>query len=213
MNKKLLSIYNRLYKSFGPQGWWPADSAFEVAIGAILTQNTSWQNVERAIDNLKKKGLLTFEKMYRVNKGELARLIRPAGYFNIKAKRIKNFLSFLKRSYNGSLKKMSSGDPAYLRQELLSVNGIGPETADSILLYALGKPVFVVDAYTKRIFSRHKLAKEDVDYHALQSLFMMHLPPDEQLFNEYHALLVKLAKDYCRKSKKECLRCPIHEKK
>jgi len=213
MKNKILNIYNRLYERFGPQGWWPADSAFEVAIGAILTQNTSWQNVEKAISNLKKKKALAFQKMYNMSRQELAGLIRPAGYYNIKAKRIKNLLEFLKRFYRGDIKKMLSRGLPVLRRELLSVNGIGPETADSILLYALKKPVFVVDAYTKRVLSRHKLAGHDADYDELQRLFMGHLPADTKLFNEYHALLVRLGKDFCKKAKAKCQECPVNDER
>lgn len=212
MKKKLLGIYDTLYRAFGPQHWWPARSAFEVAIGAILTQNTAWQNVERAIANLRVRKVLNFEKMRLLPEKELARLIRPAGYYNIKARRIKNFIRFLGKNYSGNLANMRSRDLGLLRRELLSVNGIGPETADSIILYALDKPVFVVDAYTKRIFSRHKMVAEDAPYESVQGLFMSHLAADDKLFNEYHALLVKLAKDYCRKTKERCKECPIHEK-
>ncbi len=205
-------IYKKLYRHFGPQNWWPADSTFEVIIGAILTQNTSWQNVEKAILNLKNARSLNFKKMYSMNNATLARLIKPAGYYNIKAKRIKNFLKFLKQNYSGDLAKMKSIDLSVLRDQLLSVNGIGPETADSILLYALDKPVFVVDAYTKRISSLHGLTKMTDDYDTVQKFFLKHLPHDKKIFNEYHALLVRLAKDNCKKTKRDCLRCPIYEK-
>jgi len=211
--QKLIEIFDKLLERFGPQEWWPADSAFEVAIGAILTQNTSWQNVERAIANLKKARRLSFNGLSRLKEKELARLIRPAGYYNIKAGRIRNFLRFLEENYRGSLGRMRSKDTGTLRKELLSVNGIGPETADSILLYALEKPVFVVDAYTRRIFSRHRLAGPKADYEALQRLFMANLTRQPALFNEYHALLVKLGKDYCKKTKAACGICPIYEKK
>jgi len=212
MTKKLLGIYDKLYKSFGPQYWWPADSDFEVAVGAILTQNTSWVNVERAIANLKKSRCLSFSKMLEMSEKKLAQLIRPAGYYNIKARRLKNFLRFLQRSYQGSFLRMRRKDTKTLREELLLVNGIGPETADSILLYALHKPVFVVDAYTKRIAARHQLIYDDPDYHELQHLFTRSLPAQVKLFNEYHALLVKCGKDFCKKAKGQCEECPIHEK-
>lgn len=212
MTKKLLGIYDKLYESFGPQNWWPADSDFEVAVGAILTQNTSWLNVERAIDNLRKARCLSFSKMLQMSEKKLAQLIRPAGYYNIKARSLKNFLRFLKQSYQGSLLRMRRKDTKALREELLCVNGIGPETADSILLYALHKPVFVVDAYTKRIASRHRLIKNDSSYHEIQHLFMRSLPVQVKLFNEYHALLVKCAKDFCKKAKGQCRECPIYEK-
>lgn len=212
MQKRLIGIYDRLYKHFGPQHWWPADSPFEVMIGAFLTQNTSWNNVAKAINNLKNKKVLSFRKMTRLSTGDLARLIRPAGYYNIKAGRIKNFLGYLEKFYAGNIAKMRLKDARNLRKELLSVNGIGPETADSILLYALDKPIFVVDAYTRRVFARHQWIKEEEDYQSVQSLFMAHLTPDVKLFNEYHALIVKLAKDICKKTKMRCCVCPLHEK-
>jgi len=209
MKNKLNSIYKKLYKNFGPQNWWPAETPFEVMVGAILTQNTSWGNVEKAISNLKKHNLLNPRKLRGLTHKQLSRYIMPAGYYNIKAKRLKNFLNFLFDNYRGDIKKMSAVDTAVLRQQLLSVNGIGPETADSILLYGLNKPVFVVDAYTKRIFNRHSLIKADAQYHDVQRLFMDNLKRQEKLFNEYHALLVKLGKDFCRKSKPKCNICPV----
>ncbi|MFA5156534.1 MAG: endonuclease III domain-containing protein [Candidatus Omnitrophota bacterium] len=209
MNKELNSIYNKLYKAFGPQKWWPAETAFEVMVGAILTQNTSWTNVEKAIASLKKHKALDSRKLRRLSHKQLSRLIKPAGYYNIKAKRLKNFLDFLFGAYKADIRKMSAVDTDILRGQLLSVNGIGPETADSILLYALNKPVFVVDAYTKRIIGRHKLIKESSGYDEVQKLFMSGLKKEEKIFNEYHALLVKLAKDFCLKSKPKCEKCPI----
>lgn len=211
LQKQLLNIYEGLYKHFGPQGWWPANSAFEVVVGAILTQNTSWTNVERAIANLKKGHSLTFQKMRRIDEKKLARLIRPAGYYNIKAKRLKNFLDFFNKNYAGSFKRMKRKSAAILRRELLGINGIGPETADSILLYALGKPVFVVDAYTRRIVSRHHLLGQRDGYEAIQSFFMECLPNNARLFNEYHALLVRCAKELCKKKKENCKVCPLNE--
>ncbi len=210
MKVDLISLYEKLYKNFGPQHWWPGESAFEVMVGAILTQNTNWQNVEKAINNLKKRKLLSFKKMHSLPEGRLAVLIRPAGYYNIKAKRLKNFLRYLAKNYSGDLAKMRQKDWNILRQELLSVNGIGPETADSILLYGLHKPVFVIDAYTKRILSRHKFINRRADYYQTQDLFMQNLKKDVKLFNEYHALLVKLAKDFCWKSKPRCQVCPAN---
>ena len=209
MNNKLAVIYEKLYAYFGPQYWWPAETAFEVIVGAILTQNTSWLNVEKAINNLKKHKLLDPSKLYKLPKDRLSKIIRPAGYYNIKAKRLKEFLNFLFDNYKGDLKKMVSQDTVILRRQLLSVNGIGPETADSILLYALNKPVFVIDAYTKRILSRHNLIKGDASYEQAQNAFMDDFKPDEKLFNEYHALLVKLAKEFCLKNKPKCEICPI----
>jgi len=209
MKRRLKSIYKKLYSHFGPQAWWPGDSPFEVMVGAILTQNTSWANVEKAIKNLKNNKLLSPLKLYRLHPKKLALLIRPAGYYNIKAKRLNNFLKFYINHYRGSLKKISQKTSKVLRRQLLSVNGIGPETADSILLYALNKPVFVVDAYTRRIFLRHKLIKDNGSYTQVQDLFMRNLKPNLKLFNEYHALLVKLGKDFCLKSKPKCNICPL----
>jgi len=209
MASRLDSIYAKLYARFGARHWWPGDSPFEVAVGAILTQNTNWQNVEKAIRNLKKNKLLKADKLYKIRQQRLASLIRPAGYYNIKAKRLKNFLDFLFHSYGGDINKMSRKNTLVLRQELLSVNGIGPETADSILLYALAKPVFVVDAYTKRILTRHGLVKEGATYEEVQDLFLGNLKQNTKLFNEYHALLVRLAKDFCLKKIGKCQICPL----
>lgn len=209
MKKELQWMYQRLYKHFGPQAWWPGDTPFEVMIGAMLTQNTNWQNVEKVINNLKQNKVLSPRKLFNLPLKKLTALIRPSGYFNIKAKRLKEFLKFIFKGWQGDLKKMSRAPTELLRQQLLSVNGIGPETADSILLYALNKPVFVVDAYTKRIFSRHKLVREDSTYDEVQDLFMQNLKKDVKLFNEYHALLVRLGKVYCLKNKPRCEICPL----
>jgi len=208
-SRRLLRIYRRLLSSFGPQAWWPAESPFEVMVGAVLTQNTSWKNVERAIENLKKHKLLNPAKLYRLPQKKLACLILPAGYYNIKAQRLKNLLEFFIKRYHASIANMRLENSRRLRKELLAVNGIGPETADSILLYALDKPVFVVDAYTKRVLLRHGLIKEDADYSRIQNLFISGLKKDAGLFNEYHALLVKLGKDFCLKSKPRCADCPL----
>lgn len=209
MKYRLKTIYKKLLSRFGPQGWWPADGPFEVIIGAILTQNTNWKNVERAIDNLKRNKLLRPEMLYGLRVRRLASLIKPAGYYNIKAKRLKAFLNFFFKVYQADLKKMFSVDTHTLRIQLLSINGIGPETADSILLYALDKPVFVIDAYTKRILFRHGLIREKATYEQVQNLFMKRLNPDRKLFNEYHALLVKLGKELCLKNKPKCGICPL----
>lgn len=206
--KRLLKIYGLLHKHFGPRHWWPADTPFEVMVGAILTQNTSWKNVEKAVLNLKKNNLLTPKALHRLDASVLKKMIKPAGFFNVKAGRLKNFVDFIVSKYN-NIQRMLSRPQAALRQELLGVNGIGPETADSILLYAAGKPVFVIDAYTKRIFSRHGLAGEDAEYGELQKFFMDNLPRKASLFNEYHALLVELGKTYCRK-KPLCENCPLN---
>jgi len=209
--KDLELIYRKLYSHFGPQHWWPAASRFEVIIGAILTQNTSWQNVEKAIANLKNAKALSPQKLRSMPKGRIARLIRPSGFFNIKSKRLKEFLRFFFENYKGDMKKLIKQEPMVLRRQLLSVNGIGPETADSILLYALDKPVFVVDAYTKRIFVRHKFIQKDAAYDKVQNMFSKNLKDEVKLFNEYHALIVRLAKVYCLKNNPKCNLCPIKE--
>ena len=209
LSNTIKKTYRKLFTAFGPQHWWPGDTPFEVIVGAILTQNTAWTNVEKAIHNLKKARLLTPRKMHDLSQAELAKYIRPAGYFNIKAKRLKHFLNYLFDNYGGSLNRMFKKRTDALRRELLSVNGIGPETADSILLYAGNHPVFVVDAYTKRIFSRHQIIKADAEYHDVQEIFMKNLPHNIKMFNEYHALIVRIGKDFCRNRKHLCSRCPL----
>ncbi|HTL71068.1 MAG TPA: endonuclease III domain-containing protein [Candidatus Eisenbacteria bacterium] len=190
-------IYRRLLARYGRQKWWPADTPFEVIVGAILTQNTAWANVERAIAALKKRRLLTPRGVCRVPVSSLASVIRPAGYFNVKARRLKNFIRFLDREYGGSLPALLAEPAPVLRQKLLGVNGIGNETADCIVLYAAGKPSFVVDAYTKRLFSRYGLLRADADYAAVQRMFTESLPQSARLFNEYHALIVEHSKRAC----------------
>ena len=201
-------IYRKLHKVFGPQHWWPGDTPFEVAVGAILTQNTNWGNVEKAVHNLKAAHALSAKKIYEMPVNTLAAFIRPAGYFNIKAKRLKSFIDFLMVNYRGSMTRMSKEEMHALRERLLCVNGIGPETADSILLYALGKPVFVIDAYTKRVLSRHGIMDHDEPYEVFQELFHSSLEKDVKLFNEYHALFVKVGKLYCRPEAR-CEGCPL----
>lgn len=209
LSATLKKTYNKLFKAFGKQRWWPGETAFEIIVGAILTQNTAWTNVEKAIHNLKKAKLLNPKKIHDLSHAELAKYIRPAGYFNIKAKRLKHFLNYLFDDYGGNLKKMLRKRTDSLRRELLSVNGIGPETADSILLYAGNHPVFVVDAYTKRIFSRHGIIPADADYHDVQEIFMKNLAHDVKNFNEYHALIIKTGKDLCKNRKPLCSKCPL----
>jgi endonuclease-3 related protein len=208
--ERLVSIYQRLFKAFGPQHWWPAKTPFEVIIGAILTQNTSWTQVEKAIKNLKEQDLLSPEGISKISLRELAQSIRPSGYFNQKAKRLKTFVAFLKERFKGDLRVMAKEPTGQLRKELLELSGIGPETADSILLYAFHQPLFVVDAYTHRIFTRQGMIEEEISYEKMQSFFMDHLPLEVSLFNEYHALIVKEAKEFCRK-KPVCSECPISE--
>jgi len=204
----LSDIYKRLFGYFGPQEWWPGDSPFEIAVGTILTQNTSWRNVEKVIQNLKHEKYLSAKKLHEMPHNKLASFIKSVGYFNVKAKRLKNFLSFLSNHYQGSMKRMATAGTVLLRENLLDVNGIGPETADSILLYALERPVFVIDAYTKRVLRRHGIVSDDVTYHEMQELLQNNLPEDVQLFNEYHALFVMVGKHYC-KPKPRCDSCPL----
>jgi endonuclease-3 related protein len=201
-------MYHKLYHAFGPQHWWPGDSPFEIAVGAILTQNTTWVNVEKAIESLKKKKALNAKGIHEMKTEKLASLIRPAGYFNVKAKRLKAFIHFLMNDYHGSMKSLRNEEMKTLRMKLLNVHGIGPETADSILLYALNKPVFVIDAYTKRTLSRHNIIRDDESYERIQDLFYVTLKRDAELFNEYHALFVRLGKTFCRK-KPICNGCPL----
>jgi endonuclease-3 related protein len=210
MQKKLLKLYKQLYRVYGPQHWWPAKTRLEVIIGAVLTQNTAWLNAEKAIANLASQNLLSPLSLKNVRKKKLASLIKPSGYYNIKADRLKSFIIFLFKKYSGSLNKMFLQDIQSLRQELLNVKGLGRETVDSILLYAGKKPVFVVDAYTKRILLRHEAVPPNSDYDDIQRLFMDNLPRDASLFNEYHALLVRLAKDICKKTPK-CKLCPARK--
>jgi endonuclease-3 related protein len=210
ISEQLTEIYQILLERFGPQHWWPGETQFEIVVGAILTQNTSWANVEKAITNLKAADLLSPAKLHELDIARLAELIRPAGYFNIKAKRLKSFLNWLFDQYAGELPNLEQVNTERLRAELLAVKGIGPETADSILLYAFDRPVFVVDAYTARICARHRLVDPDADYEQLQDLFQSNLMPGTQLFNEYHALLVRLGKEFCR-PKPRCLACPLRK--
>jgi len=207
--EKLTDIYNRLYGQFGPQGWWPGDTPFEIMVGAVLTQNTNWNNVERAIDNLKRAGVMSFERLSGLPVDLLAEYIRPAGYFNIKAGRLQNLFATIGERYGGSLDAMMEETTEALRRVLLSVKGIGPETADSVLLYAAGRPVFVVDAYTYRILLRHDLIPEDFGYDEIQQLFMDNLEQDTRLYNEFHALLVCAGKEFCKKSTPKCEGCSL----
>jgi len=210
LSSPIADIYSLLLDRFGPQGWWPGDTPFEIAVGAVLTQNTSWTNAARAVDNLKAAGLLTFPALTSFPIPKLAELIKPAGYYNLKAKRLGNFLGMVRQHYGADFDRFLLADTEQQRRDLLSVSGIGPETADSILLYAAQKPVFVIDAYTYRILFRHHLVAEESDYGAMQELFADNLPADPALFNEYHALIVRTGKEFCRKSKPMCEDCPLH---
>jgi len=203
---KLNEIYQMLLARYGQQHWWPADSPFEVILGAILTQSASWQNVEKAMTNLKQSIDLTPASIRNLPSPELAKLIYPSGYYNAKTLKLKAFCKRLKEAYRDSLEVLFSLDISGLRSELLTIHGIGPETADSIILYAAEKPIFVIDAYTRRIMSRAGIVSSQIDYLSCQSLFMENLPHDEKLFNEYHALIVRHGKQVCRKVP-QCSHC------
>lgn len=201
-------IYQLLDGYFGNLCWWPADTPFEVVVGAILTQNTAWRNVVTAISKLKDANILAPEGLYRVELNTLETLIRSSGYYRVKAVRLKAFVDFLHKEHGGSLDALFAGEVWQIREKLLQINGIGEETADSILLYAGRKPVFVVDAYTKRILMRHGIVNASSGYRYIQSLFMTSLPQSVPLYNQYHALLVNTAKHFCTK-KSLCGKCPL----
>lgn len=210
LNRKLTGIYHRLFARYGRQHWWPADEPFEVIVGAILTQNTAWTNVAKAIDNLKAAGALSPEAIRRLPLDTLSNLVYPCGYYNVKAARLGALAGWLGEKYHDDLDGLFEQGIDTLRQELMAIPGIGEETADSIILYAAGKPVFVVDAYTRRIFHRLGLALASDGYQAYQALFRDNLPADVELFNEYHALLVQLGKSACRK-KPLCPECCLND--
>ncbi|MGH9355651.1 MAG: endonuclease III domain-containing protein [Terriglobia bacterium] len=203
--------YQRLVQHFGPQGWWPARTRMEVILGAILTQNTSWKNAARAIENLRKAGLLCFEPLRRASEAELEACVRPAGFYRQKAAAIRNFIAWLDCNYHGSLRALFAGPADRVRLEVIGLKGIGPETADAILLYAGRKAFFVADAYTRRILSRHGWLPPDATYADAQALLHRELPHDEQLFNEFHALIVEAGKRYCRRQAADCKPCPLRE--
>lgn len=204
------SVYDRLLSELGPQHWWPGESAAEVIVGAVLVQNTSWKNVERAIANLRDAEAIDFVRLDALSHAEVEELIRPAGYFRVKAVRLKNLAATIVERYDGSLEAMREAPADRLREELLAVKGVGPETADSILLYALDKPTMVVDAYTKRIWTRHGWIDGEADYHQLQEQIAGELPDDAPLLNEMHALLVRVGNQWCKPTPK-CDQCPLRE--
>lgn len=211
---RLLKIFYTLLQSFGKRHWWPGDSALEVIVGAVLTQNTAWKNVEKAIYNLKKENLLTIDALYNIDTEQLSNVIKPSGFYNIKAKRLKNLIKVIYERFDASIENLKIIETEQLRKVLLDITGIGKETADSILLYALNKPIFVVDAYTKRFLKNHippLMSDEyfsDDNYDSIQRFFMKHLPMDLYIFNEYHALLVYLCQKNCKKIP-DCETCPI----
>jgi endonuclease-3 related protein len=204
----LRDLYDALLAAYGPQHWWPGETPTEIAIGAVLTQNTSWTNVERAIANLRAADALRFDRLHQMSVTQIAELIRPAGYFNIKARRLKNLVEWLFRECGGDLNALAKRPVSEARAALLSVSGIGRETADAILLYAVGLPTFVVDAYTARALRRHRLIDGEADYEQIKELMEDGLPRDAKLFNEYHALLVAVGKQHCRPNA-QCAGCPL----
>lgn len=205
----LRRFYGELLESFGPQGWWPARTRWEVIWGAILTQNTTWRNAALALKNLRKAGLLAYRAMRRASLPGLEEMIRPAGFYRQKAQTLSNFVNWIEQSHAGSLDSLFSQGVVRTRAELLALKGIGPETADAILLYAGRQPVFVADAYTRRVLVRHQLLPPTADYASAQQFLHQHLPPDEALFNEFHALLVEAAKRFCRRNVAHCEQCPL----
>lgn len=206
---RLFEVYRLLYEHFGPQGWWPGETPFETMVGAVLTQNTSWSNVAKAIAGLKNAGLMSYESLSCCSVDEIAQYIKSSGYYNLKAKRLRNLLDMIENRYDGRLDYFLNDELSSARERLLQVKGIGPETADSILLYACGHPIFVVDMYTHRVFSRHNMVDEETDYQTIQDVFMNELPADPGLFNEFHALVVRVAATYCKKTSPLCDRCPL----
>ncbi len=210
LSRRLLDVYHRLYAAYGPQHWWPGESPFEVIVGAILTQSAAWANVEKAIRNLKDAGTLSPQGLTRLSEGDLARLIYPAGYFNTKARKLKAFVALLFQRFDGELERLLAAPVEELRPLLLATHGIGPETADSILLYAAGRPAFVIDAYTRRLFSRLGVTPSRDSYQSWRELFVENLEADTALFNEYHALVVRHGKEVCRRQPR-CEVCPLLE--
>ncbi len=208
MRQRLMIIFETLLSAFGSRHWWPGDSPLEVMVGAVLTQNTSWKNVEKAIANMKDRSIMDMTRLAEIDERELAEIIRPAGFYNVKSRRLKAFIADFHRRFNGSIEGTASVTTQALRDYLLDIDGIGPETADSILLYALERPVFVVDAYTKRFLKNHRLFVGSVDYHEVQRFFVDNLPEDTHVFNEFHALIVYLCQQFCRK-RPECTACPL----
>lgn len=206
---RLHGLYDAMLEALGPSHWWPADSSFEVAVGAILTQNTNWKNVEKAITNLKEQDALSAEAIQNIAPEDLEKLIRPAGFFRMKTKKLKHFVSFLAAEADMHIENLREHEPYALREKLLRINGIGPETADSILNYALNMPAFVVDTYTGRIMHRHGLIDDEFSYDQLQELFTDNLEEDPAFFNEFHALIVRTAKDWCKKSSPKCDSCHL----
>ena len=208
--EKLMQFYQALLDRYGPQHWWPGDGAFETMVGAVLTQNTNWNNVEKALANLKQADKLSPQAIDRLGPEELAKLIRPAGYFNIKARRLKNLVRWFLIQYHASIEALAQSSIDRLREELLAVKGIGPETADSIILYGLHKPTFLVDTCTARLLVRHGCIDPESNYQDVKDFCEGHLPPDVPLYNEFHALIVRVGKEHC-KTRARCENCPLEQ--
>ena len=208
MQKRLLKIFHTLLESFGKRNWWPGETGVEIIIGTVLTQNTSWKNVEKAITNLRNHNALCIDILYGMDKERLAELIRPSGFYNIKSIRLKNIINVIHDEYNGNIHDLKEINIWKVREKLLEINGIGRETADSIILYALNKPIFVIDTYTKRFLNNHKIHDGNKGYDELQDFFMKNLPHDTYLFNEFHALIVCLCQSFCKKAPL-CKGCPL----
>jgi endonuclease-3 related protein len=208
MGRLLWSFYDKLHARFGHRSWWPADSPFEVCVGAVLTQNTSWKNVVKAIESLKAACALNPFRLYEMTHDELSSLIKAAGYYNVKARRLRSFIAHLVEKHGGKLDSLFASDMDGLRLELLSIHGIGKETADSIILYAANKPIFVVDAYTRRVLERHSMIDEKLTYDDIQVLFHTNLPRDTTLYNDFHAQFVAVGHHFCKR-RPHCEQCPL----
>lgn len=210
MQKRLLNIFHTLLESFGKRNWWPGETEIEIIIGAVLTQNTSWKNVEKAITNLRKHNALDINTLHGMDRERLADIIKPSGFYNIKSTRLKNIIKVIHDDFSGNINELKEINILKMRGKLLGINGIGRETADSIILYALNKPIFVIDAYTKRFLTNHGIHDGDKGYDELQELFMKNLPHDTYLFNEFHALIVCLCQSFCKKVPL-CKGCPLEK--
>ena len=206
--QRLLNIFNMLLNSFGKRNWWPGETELEIIVGAVLTQNTSWKNVEKAINNLKHHNALDIKTLYKMDRETLAHIIKPSGFYNIKSNRLKNIINVIYNEYSSNIFNLNKIEMWNTRERLLEINGIGKETADSIILYALNKPIFVVDVYTKRFLKNHRLYDGENDYDTIQRFFMKNLPNDTYLFNEFHALIVYLCQNFCKKVPL-CIECPL----
>lgn len=208
---KILDLYDRLAKHYGPSGWWPGQTSLEIIVGAVLTQNTAWKNVEKALDNLKEAGVLDINALYNISHEGLASLIRPSGYYNIKAERLKNLISTIMETSGDNLDDFLDEEAYTLRERLLFVKGIGKETADSICCYGAGKLIFVVDAYTKRILNRHGVIESTWDYDQIKGLFESRLPSSIQVYKDLHAYMVFIGKEFCKASSPKCDACPLKD--